>query len=307
MKTFITNIFSTSILFLTFCLFTCTSCINSIADTDDFTEQQSGKGVKDLTFQIEEYSVKPMATTRATTTKDFKYIEAALYTKDGNGEYTRDQLVEKSSTDPEFMKVEFKQVPYGNYTLVIIGHVADSHAVMTNPKAISFANDFVPQMQYYTQELTVDANSSTTNSIQLKLGMAYFAVELLEAIPSNVTKLALTIDGTAKAFNAIEGIGSVVAQRITSTSPSETGVPGKKLGVSLWLMNEKEEEGSSSVTIKLDATDADDRIVGTHTFSAIPLQRGYVTTYRGNFFNPALGAFELTKQTEFGEGYQGEF
>lgn len=307
MKTFITNIFSTSILFLTFCLFTCTSCINSIADTDDFTEQQSGKGVKDLTFQIEEYSVKPMATTRATTTKDFKYIEAALYTKDGNGEYTRVQLVEKSSTDPEFMKVEFKQVKYGNYTLVIIGHVADSHAIMTNPKAISFANDFVPQMQYYTQELTVDANSSGSSSVALKLGIASFEVVLLEAIPTNVTTIALTIDGTAKAFNAITGTGAEAVQRITSTSPSAKGEPNKKLSVSLWLMKEKEELGTSSVTIKMDAIDSADANVATHTFSGVPLQRGYITTYKGNFFNPALGGFELSKQTEFGDGYQGEF
>lgn len=300
------NALFTSMLSLSFCLFTCTSCINSIADTDDFTEQQTGKGVKDLTFQIAEYSIKPMAT-RATATKSFNYIEAALYTKGDDGEYTLYQLVEKSSTDPSFMTVQFKQVKYGDYTLVIIGHVANSHAVMTNPKAISFADDFVPQMQYYTQELTVDVNSSASRSISLQLGIASFEVEFLEAIPSNVTQLVLTIDGTAKAFNAITGTGAEAVQRITSTRPTETGVPGKKPFVSLWLMREKEEEGTSGVTIKVDATDADDGIVATHTFSAIPLQRGYVTTYKGNFFDPALGSFELTKQTEFGEGYQGEF
>ena len=159
-----------------FCVFT--SCVNTII------EEPEELGMKDLVFNAMPYTQTPMS--RAELSETCTKLSLALYSKDKDGNYTLYKEVKQESTDSNFGTIAVKDVVYGDYLLVAIGHKGENHAVLTNAKSITFGADdgYITDTFYYVETLEVAAGTELSHSIILNRCVAQFQMIIESAIPN---------------------------------------------------------------------------------------------------------------------------
>lgn len=279
-------------------LFFCTSCVNTISDTDSGEELQTSN----LTFRVSPYSLSPM--TRATTaTLALKTICAALYMQDSSSNWVKKYDTSVTANPSGTTTISFPSVVHGTYKLVIIGHTLDNTANpnMTDITAITFPNNKIPEFQYNTTDVTVSPSTTNDGNVSLELGVAKLVIDVSNYEELKDYKLALQVDGTATAFNALTGFGKEVVSRTGELNLSQ--ITSLKVIYNLLLMQQEETADASSINVTLQAKASDGSVVSTETLNKVHAQIGYVTTYQGNLFDSTVGDFNITYQNN----YTGEY
>lgn len=284
-------------------LLTVTSCVNQIEDTND-SETHS----RDFTFVVNDYTMTPIST-KATDAKTFKFIDAAIYKKGADNKYILYQKINQAKDDTGFGTLEFTSVDYGTYLLVILGHAASESIDLTNPEDLQLSPTTVPEFQYYTQEITVNATSDPGGEVNTTLGVARFTVTFTECIPNTVKKFRMTIKGTSMRWNALThlGIGEETRTITLNLKDKDYETPNVTVGCYLLLNQEKEEQGTSDVEVKLEALDADDVCLKSHVFNSLPAQVGYTTDCTGAFFDNTFSLITIKRQETYSGGYNINF
>lgn len=266
-------------LFAILCIFS--SCVNTII------EEPEELGMKDLVFNAMPYTQIPMS--RAELSETCTKLSLALYSKDKDGNYTLYKEVKQESTDSNFGTIAVKDVVYGDYLLVAIGHKGENHAVLTNAKSITFGADdgHITDTFYYVETLEVAAGTELSHSIILNRCVAQFQMVIESVIPNAADKFKITIDGTAVAFDATKELGVEAIQRIREIKiPTENkGKKNMQIVVYLLLLSKEQSEGSSGINIVVEALDKDGNVLEKVTHSNIPAKVGHQTKYTGAFFN----------------------
>ncbi len=276
----------------------CTACVNAISDNDSGEELQTS----DLTFRVTPYSLSPM--TRATETSKLKTICAVLYKEVSSSNWVKKYETNVVAAKSGTTAIGFSSVVHGQYKLVIIGHTNDnnSNPSMIDVTQITFPEDKIPEFQYYVQDVTVSPTATAGGDVTLKLGVAKLQIAVSNVSELNDYKLAISIDGTATAFNALTGLGKVVTQRTGELDLSNRNL--LKINYFLLLMNQEEDDTNSTIKVTLQAKDANSNVVSTETLNNVPAKVGYVTTYNGNLFDGSLGSFNVANQANYGGEYE---
>ena len=217
-------------LFAILCAFT--SCVNTMLDEPDES------GMKDLVFNAMPYTQTPMS--RAELSEACTKLSLVLYTKDKDGNYTLYKEVKQESTNSNFGTLRVEDVQYGTYTLVVIGYNTTNDAVVDNPTAVSF-NESLLDTFLYKDELKVDSSTSSDQEIQIKRVVGQFKMVMTDAIPNDVAKFCIEIEGTAVVLNAITGVGASQKERKVTLSmpPSYKGESNKNISVCIYLLTSR--------------------------------------------------------------------
>lgn len=287
-------------LFAILCIFS--SCVNTII------EEPEELGMKDLVFNAMPYTQTPMS--RAELSETCTKLSLALYSKDKDGNYTLYKEVKQESTDSNFGTIAVKDVVYGDYLLVAIGHKGENHAVLTNAKSITFGADdgYITDTFYYVETLEVAAGTELSHSIVLNRCVAQFQMIIESAIPDAAEKFKITIDGTAVAFDATKELGVEAIQRIREINipAGNKGQKNRSIAVYLLLLEKEQSKGSSGINIVVEALDKDGNVLEKMTHSNIPAKVGHQTKYTGAFFYDH--AFSISVDSSgWGETIEGNY
>lgn len=276
------------------------SCSSTMTEEIDSLK---GNETANLTFSVlgDEFQ---SSFTRADASEVLKKLDLALFTEK-DGVYTPFASAQSEVSDENFGTFSISNVPYGTYTVVSIGNASNSggHADLTNPLQISFEDGVIPVTYYVCQAITV--NASVDNIVlTLKPAVATFKLAMNGAVPSNASKLRFEVQNISNYFNAITGLASVdkIGDWSTDISfpASYIGQQGKTARINMFLSAE-DLSTNSDVNIKATAFTAENDVIVSYDLVNVPLRRGFVTTYTGNFFQNDAQGFEIVVDNTWGE------
>ncbi len=274
-----------------------TSCKDS--NTAEEATPQQTNGMATLTFRVTNYEQYDLDSplTRSTDVTNLAHLTLAVY--DATTLELAVDTITQSSDEVGYGTFTLT-LPFGDYKLVVLGYNKDNLPDMTNPEAVSFADDYVPYVYRYASDITVGSSTELSQSIALSKTVAAFKVIMSDAIPDGgVNRVSASVTGGGKVLNALTGYATQTEEYSWEWSKSElgdgfnSGLTDRNVTVYTFLT---EDEATMSFTI--NCYDSDNGLVMGHTFTDVPMQIGWMTVYRGNFFT-VTGDFTITLADDF--------
>lgn len=274
-------VFSAAVLFFTGC--------TSGNDGEATTSQVSNQDVNFSFFQVE---MTPMGTQGAKTRGDgdsgaqslsssvFTKLDVYLYSV---SEKDKDNVVsfQQNKTDnaTEFGNVSMK-VPVGEYTMVAVAS-KDGNVQFNSLQEVEFLNK-VTDMAYICQKITVKQGSNNYNcSMQRAVAKLMFVNTGTRG--NDVKNITLHLSGNvSNKFNPTTGLAAGANDiTLTHTGINKLWTTGESYIFYAFLSNEEEQK---SISLTLDASDADGNVLKTLSFSDVSMKVNYCTTYKGDIF-----------------------
>ncbi len=247
------------------------SCSNS----ESIEAPQSGKVT--VTFSVSNYEQKDMddAETRSASINNLDYLTLGIY--DANTLELVDTPVTQYYSDDDFGTFSVT-LEYGSYKVLVLGYTNSRQPDMTNPKALVFTDNFVPNLFINMSDLTVDANTSGSQTIMLSRVVAGFRVEFADSTPETIDRVEVVAEGGSYILNSTTGYADeVLTRNHTVTLTSTAG------GVSLYAFLTADE---ATMEFTLTAYDTSDNVLASHHFTNVPMKINQLTVYTGYFFTP---------------------
>ena len=210
-------------------------------------------------------------------------LDFAMFTADG----TLYRSIQQTKTDTGFGTISLDEIPYGEYTIVVVGNAGDVHASIYSNSLVDFGGKVYDTFCRY-MTLSVNKSTSAQQQIELRRITSKLTIKTTDAVPAKVRTVEIQSTGGCTSFNPQTGLASSSAITSRTISADVSSVAGKTLTYSLLTFLPKEECNISAVVSAKDAE-------GTTLYSAsIPSARMKVncqTVYSGRLFvDPSVSA-----------------
>ncbi len=262
------------------------SCSNSESEATP----QSGKVT--VTFNVSNYEQVNMddAETRSTSITNLYWLTLGIY--DANTMELVDEAVTQYYTDDGFGTFSVT-LEYGEYKVLVLGYTNTRQPDMSNPKAIVFEDDFVPNLFSNMSDLTVDANTSVSQTIMLSRVVAAFDVTFVDSAPETLRGMYIVADGGSYILNSTTGYADEVATRVYNAT-----ISGSSTGITIYTFLTDEE---ATMEFTFTAYDLNQEVLASHHFTNVPMKINQMTRYTGNFFTPETseGGFTVELAHDF--------
>ena len=202
--------------------------------------------------------------------------------------------IHQTSADADFGSLSVTLNKTKTYTIYAIGHKADGATLSDG--IISFTNDKVTHAMFYTTTFT--PSETTSLSCLMQRIVSQFSFSTTDQVPANVTKMSLTVNDVYGRWNVSTG----ATHSLNRTSTFEN-FSKKADGTVTFNIFSIVTDAQTTHDITVTAYDAQDNIVQTRTFTAVPLRNGYKTSYRGIYFTdtPTAATFTVDDWNEYDE------
>ncbi len=265
-----------------------TGCTNG-NDGVESTSQVANQEVNFAFFQVE---VTPMSAQGAKMRGDgdtgaqslsgtvFTKLDVVLYPVNEND---KEKVISfnqnKADNTAEFGNVSMK-VPAGDYTMVAVAS-KDGNVQFNSLQEVEFLNK-VTDMAYICQKITVKQGSNNYNcSLQRAVAKLMFVNTGTRG--NDVKNVTLHLSGNvSNKFNPTTGLAAGTNDiTYTHTGINRLKATGENYIFYAFLSNEEEQK---SISLTLDASDADGNVLKTLSFSDVSMKVNYCTTYKGDIF-----------------------
>ncbi len=243
-------------------------------------EQDKNQGEASLTFLITNYEQTCLdsITTRGSSVQKLAHLSFAVY------DASSLELMQTETTnsgDDDYGTFSLT-LPYGKYILVFLGYDGSRTANMENPKSISFADEFVPNL--FLKSMTMDISSTTSESqtVTLSRAVACFSLICDGDIPSNLAKMEFTIKGGSGTLNALTGYADRSKDRTYKYSNLSAYAGASHMEINSYTFLTAE---STSMDYTVKATDSNEEEIKCRTFSNVPMKINQRSRYTGSFFS----------------------
>ena len=175
----------------------------------------------------------------------------------------------------------------GDYSIVAIAHNGTEEATITSPTKVTFPNNRLSDTFTYGGNVTITDNDAGHN-LTLRRAVACFRLNTTDAIPDTVRQMKFyylqgssTLDPTTLRVTA-----NSKQTEIFTISTDQHGHAGQ------WdiFTFPKATDGTGKLVVQVQAPDKDGNVVYEKLFSDAEIERGYRTTYSGNFFGGTTAA-----------------
>lgn len=221
-----------------------------------------------INFSEQSVSISPM--TRATLSS----VSTRLDVWVTDGETTEE--VHQTASDVGFGSVSLTLNKTKTYTLYAVGHKGDGAATLTDG-VVSWPDDKVKDTFWYTT--TFSPATTTTINAEMQRIVAMLRIETTDAVPTEAKKMRITQACVYDRWNVTTGATHQL-NRISTIAISSTASDGT-VALSVYSIVSDTE---TLHTVTVEAFDANDEVIQSHTFANVPLRNGYKSVYRGNFF-----------------------
>ena len=221
-----------------------------------------------INFSEQSVSISPMTRTSLSS------VSTRLDVWITDGETTEE--VHQTASDVGFGSVSLTLNKTKTYTLYAVGHKGDGAATLTDG-VVSWPDDKVKDTFWYTT--TFSPATTTTINAEMQRIVAMLRIETTDAVPTEAKKMRITQAGVYDRWNVTTGathqLNRISTIAISSTAPDGT------VALSVYSIVSDTE---TLHTVTVEAFDANDEVIQSHTFANVPLRNGYKSVYRGNFF-----------------------
>ena len=282
-------------LWASLCLFA-VSCSNETIESDNGVTNAE-KVLAPVTVRVNGFSVtqEEMAsggTTRAAQTAasytDVGAIDLAFYSG-GTEVYKHTQLRGDNTTYTTFGEFSCN-LPIGTYTMVAIarGYFDGDVFTMTSPTAAGYTSERPRETFCASQSVTVTAAGADA-SVTMNRIITQLNIISTDQISSGVAKIRTTYGGGSKSFDPTSGLATDDNGFSLTNNPA---VQDGHLGICNFAFLATDEE---TMTITIEALDADNHVLFTKSVPGVPLKRNRKTTLTGAIFttNASSAAFQV--------------
>ena len=289
-------------LWASLCLFA-VSCSNETIESDNGVTNAE-KVLAPVTVRVNGFSVtqEEMAsggTTRAAQTAasytDVKAIDLAFYSG-GTEVYKHTQLRGDNTTYTTFGEFSCN-LPIGTYTMVAIarGYFDGDVLTMTSPTAAGYTSERPRETFCASQSVTVTAAGADA-SVTMNRIITQLNIISTDQISSGVAKIRTTYGGGSKSFDPTSGLATDDNGFSLTNNPA---VQDGHLGICNFAFLATDEE---TMTITIEALDADNHVLFTKSVPGVPLKRNRKTTLTGAIFTASASSAAFQVETAWIEG-----
>ena len=289
-------------LWASLCLFA-VSCSNETIESDNGVTNAE-KVLAPVTVRVNGFSVtqEEMAsggTTRAAQTaasyKDVGAIDLAFYSG-GTEVYKHTQLRGDNTTYTTFGEFSCN-LPIGTYTMVAIarGYFDGDVFTMTSPTAAGYTSERPRETFCASQSVTVTAAGADA-SVTMNRIITQLNIISTDQISSGVAKIRTTYGGGSKSFDPTSGLATDDNGFSLTNNPA---VQNGHLGICNFAFLATDEE---TMTITIEALDADNHVLFTKSVPGVPLKRNRKTTLTGAIFTASASSAAFQVETAWIEG-----
>ena len=289
-------------LWASLCLFA-VSCSNETIESDNGVTNAE-KVLAPVTVRVNGFSVtqEEMAsggTTRAAQTAasytDVGAIDLAFYSG-GTEVYKHTQLRGDNTTYTTFGEFSCN-LPIGTYTMVAIarGYYDGDVFTMTSPTAAGYTSERPRETFCASQSVTVTAAGADA-SVTMNRIITQLNIISTDQISSGVAKIRTTYGGGSKSFDPTSGLATDDNGFSLTNSPT---VKDGHLGICNFAFLATDEE---TMTITIEALDADNHVLFTKSVPGVPLKRNRQTTLTGAIFTASASSAAFQVETAWIEG-----
>ena len=282
-------------LWASLCLFA-VSCSNETIESDNGVTNAE-KVLAPVTVRVNGFSVTQEemssgGTTRAAQTAasytDVGAIDLAFYSG-GTEVYKHTQLRGDNTTYTTFGEFSCN-LPIGTYTMVAIarGYFDGDVFTMTSPTAAGYTSERPRETFCASQSVTVTAAGADA-SVTMNRIITQLNIISTDQISSGVAKIRTTYGGGSKSFDPTSGLATDDNGFSLTNNPA---VQDGHLGICNFAFLATDEE---TMTITIEALDADNHVLFTKSVPGVPLKRNRKTTLTGAIFttNASSAAFQV--------------
>jgi len=284
------------------CLFA-VSCSNETIESDNGVTNAE-KVLAPVTVRVNGFSVtqEEMAsggTTRAAQTAasytGVGAIDLAFYSG-GTEVYKHTQLRGDNTTYTTFGEFSCN-LPIGTYTMVAIarGYFDGDVLTMTSPTAAGYTSERPRETFCASQSVTVTAAGADA-SVTMNRIITQLNIISTDQISSGVAKIRTTYGGGSKSFDPTSGLATDDNGFSLTNSPT---VQDGHLGICNFAFLATDEE---TMTITIEALDADNHVLFTKSVPGVPLKRNRKTTLTGAIFTASASSAAFQVETAWIEG-----
>ena len=284
------------------CLFA-VSCSNETIESDNGVTNAE-KVLAPVTVRVNGFSVtqEEMAsggTTRAAQTAasytDVGAIDLAFYSG-GTEVYKHTQLRGDNTTYTTFGEFSCN-LPIGTYTMVAIarGYFDGDVFTMTSPTAAGYTSERPRETFCASQSVTVTAAGADA-SVTMNRIITQLNIISTDQISSGVAKIRTTYGGGSKSFDPTSGLATDDNGFSLTNNPA---VQDGHLGICNFAFLATDEE---TMTITIEALDADNHVLFTKSVPGVPLKRNRQTTLTGAIFTASASSAAFQVETAWIEG-----
>ena len=289
-------------LWASLCLFA-VSCSNETIESDNGVTNAE-KVLAPVTVRVNGFSVtqEEMAsggTTRAAQTAasytDVGAIDLAFYSG-GTEVYKHTQLRGDNTTYTTFGEFSCN-LPIGTYTMVAIarGYFDGDVFTMTSPTAAGYTSERPRETFCASQSVTVTAAGADA-SVTMNRIITQLNIISTDQISSGVAKIRTTYGGGSKSFDPTSGLATDDNGFSLTNNPA---VQDGHLGICNFAFLATDEE---TMTITIEALDADNHVLFTKSVPGVPLKRNRQTTLTGAIFTTSASSAAFQVETAWIEG-----
>ena len=170
------------------------------------------------------------------------------------------------------------------YTLYALAHRSTEATTLENHIA-RWKDDKVTHT-FYCTETFCPADKQTLACLMQRI-VGQFRLEITDDIPEGMASIRFSIPQTATRYNIVTAENTNITDRTTDITYG-----GKSSTFSLYLL--AADDAPTLFGITVTALDQDGQPLQQRQFAGVPIQNGYQTTYRGEFFIDAPVAVSFT-------------
>ena len=289
-------------LWASLCLFA-VSCSNETIESDNGVTNAE-KVLAPVTVRVNGFSVTQEemssgGTTRAAQTAasytGVGAIDLAFYSG-GTEVYKHTQLRGDNTTYTTFGEFSCN-LPIGTYTMVAIarGYYDGDVFTMTSPTAAGYTSERPRETFCASQSVTVTAAGADA-SVTMNRIITQLNIISTDQISSGVAKIRTTYGGGSKSFDPTSGLATDDNGFSLTNSPT---VKDGHLGICNFAFLATDEE---TMTITIEALDADNHVLFTKSVPGVPLKRNRQTTLTGAIFTASASSAAFQVETAWIEG-----
>ena len=172
-------------------------------------------------------------------------------------------------------------LPHGQYRVVILGYNGSHACQIAAANQISWASGYVPHTFLYSQELSVDKNTTLSQKISLHRVVSAFRLTAEDAIPAELKKMRFSSSAGGTVLDATTGFALQGTGYSNDISVPSDYVGKENLDFTVYLFL-SEQEQKTDYTVQ--ALGTNDKVLYEKHFADVPLRVNTLTTWKGEVF-----------------------
>ncbi|MBQ0048779.1 MAG: FimB/Mfa2 family fimbrial subunit [Bacteroidales bacterium] len=241
-------------------------------------EQSMAQSEKTFSFSVTNYEQQSLSDVSRSSASGTVLPHLALCVFNAEGKQVRDI---RQATGEEGYGTFSLTLPYGEYTILAIGH-SGTRAMRTNGiDQISFEENHVPDCFVKTLSLKVDSTTPSQQPLTLSRCVACFTVKCSNGIPDEMMAMEYEAEGGGIVLNGLTGYCYRTEKRTGRIDFSGTKNRNTTQTINLYAFLPAAE---GTMTFTLRAVDGAGEVLQSRTFSDVSMRHNLRTIYTGDFF-----------------------